>query len=148
MESFLQRRINHYLEATGLSVAALERKAGLKVNVARNIIRGQSRRPSAETLQAIADVMECTVQDLLGVQKESFTSSLRQPDDGSPTLNHPEILKESLQGILDIIKEKGYNVTVKQTLMLLDEVYAYSIKKNPPHVEKDFAEWFVNRSVA
>lgn len=147
MESYLQRRIKNYLDATGLSVSALERQAGLKINVARNILRGQSRRPTAETLQAIANVMECTVQDLLGVKKETFTSSIKQPDDGSSLLESPEILNESLQCILNIIQEKGYNVTIKQTLTLLEEVYAYSMKKSPPHVEKDFVEWFIKRTV-
>lgn len=147
MESFLQRRIKNYLDATGLSVSALERQAGLKINVARNILRGQSKKPSAETLQAIANVMECSVQDLLGIKKESFTSSMRPPDDGSPLVESPEILNEALQCTLKIIKENGYNITVKQTLAIVEEVYAYSMKKSPPHVEVDFVEWFIKRMV-
>lgn len=147
MESFLQRRIKNYLDASGLSVAALERQAGLKMNVARNILRGQSKKPSAETLQAIANVMECSVQDLLGVRKESFASTMRPPDDGSPLVAYPVILSESLECVLKIIRESGYNVTVKQTLAIVEEVYAYSIKKSPPHVEGDFVEWFIKRMV-
>lgn len=147
MESFLQRRIKNYLDATGLSVSALERQAGLKINVARNILRGQSKRPTAETLQAIANVMECTVQDLLGVKKESFASSMRPPDDGSPLVEYPEILIESLQCTLKIIRENDYKITVKQSLAIVEEVYAYSMKKSPPHLEVDFAEWFIKRTI-
>ncbi|MBA3814582.1 MAG: helix-turn-helix transcriptional regulator [Alphaproteobacteria bacterium] len=145
MESFLQRRIKNYLDATGLSVSALERNAGLKINVARNILRGQSKRPTAETLQAIANVMECTVQDLLGVKKESFTS--KQPDDGSSLLEDPEIFFESVQSTLKVISGNQYKLTVKQTTMIIEEVYAYSMKKSPPHVEMDFVEWFIKRVV-
>lgn len=147
MESFLQRRIKNYLDATGLSVSALERKAGLKINVARNILSGQSKKPNAETLQAIANVMECTVQDLLGVKKESFASNMRPLDDGSPLLEYPQILNESLQCTLQIIRENDYKLTVKQTLTIVEEVYAYSMKKSPPHIEKDFVEWFTQRVV-
>jgi transcriptional regulator with XRE-family HTH domain len=147
MESFLQRRIKNYLDATGLSVSALERQAGLKINVARNILRGQSKKPSAETLQAIAGVMECSVQDLLGVKKESFASDIRPPDDGSPLLDHPELLNEALQCTLRILQEKGHNVTVKQALSIAEEVYGYAMKKSPPHVEVDFVEWFIKRMV-
>lgn len=147
MESFLQRRIKNYLNATGLSVSALERQAGLKINVARNILRGQSKKPSAETLQAIASVMECSVQDLLGVKKESFTSDIRPADDGSPLLDHPELLNEALQCTLRILQEKEHNVTVKQALIIAEEVYGYAMKKSPPHVEVAFVEWFIKRMV-
>lgn len=147
MESFLQRRIKNYLEATGLSVSALERKAGLKINVARNILRGQSKKPTAETLQAIANVMECTIQDLLGVKKESFQSEMKPAFDGSALLEYPEILNDSLQCVLNIINDNHYKLTVRQTLHIVEEVYAYSIKKDPPHIDTDFVEWFVKRTV-
>ena len=148
MESFLQRRIKNYLDATGLSVSALERQAGLKINVARNILRGQSKKPTAETLQAIANVMECTVQDLLGVKKEIFSSTtLKTPEDGSPLLEYPEIFAESVQRALEVVADNEYKLTVKQLLTLVEEVYAYSIKKNPPHVEMDFVKWFASRVV-
>ena len=148
METFLQRRIKNYLNATGLSVSALERKAGLKINVARNILRGQSKKPTAETLQAIANVMECTVQDLLGVKKENFSSELTPPDDGSSLLEHPEILKEAMEHTLKVIRDKKYKVTVKQVFTIVQEIYSYSLRKSPPLVEADFVEWLTERMAA
>src|SRR5205814_1517973 len=101
-----------------------------KINVARNILRGQSKKPTAETLQAIANVMECTVQDLLGVKKEIFSSTTcRTPEDGSPLLEYPEIFGESVQRALEVVADNKYKLTVKQLLTLVEEVYAYSIKK-------------------
>ena len=147
MESFLQQRIRNYLDATGLSISALERKAGLRINVARNILRGQSKRPTAETLHAIANAMECTVQDLLGVQKEVFPSQVKRPAESGLFLESPEALNESLQCILKVIQENNYKLTVKQTLLLLEEVYAYTLKKTPPKVDPDFVEWFVKRTI-
>lgn len=148
MESFLQKKIRNYLDATGLSISALERRAGLKINVARNILRGQSKRPTAETLQAIAIAMDCTVQDLLGVQKETFPSQVKQPIESGLFLKSPELLNESLQCILQVIQNNDYKLTLKQTLLLLEEVYAYTLKKNPPKVDPDFVEWFVKRTIS
>ncbi|MGC8483796.1 MAG: helix-turn-helix domain-containing protein [Thermodesulfobium sp.] len=147
MGSFLQRRIKNYLDATGLSVSALERKAGLKLNVARNILRGQSKKPTAETLQAIANVMGCTVSDLLGVKMETFKSDIRPPSDGTPLLEAPEVLDEALHAILEVIKNNNYKMTVRQTLLILEEVYSYTLKKTPPKIDKDFVEWFVKRTI-
>ena len=64
-QTALQQKIQNYITTHKLSVAGFERDAGLKTNVVRNILRGQSKRPTGETLQAIARMMECTVQDLL-----------------------------------------------------------------------------------
>ncbi|MBY0500424.1 MAG: helix-turn-helix transcriptional regulator [Alphaproteobacteria bacterium] len=147
MQSFLQKRIRNYLDSTGLSISALERKAGLRINVARNILRGQSKRPTAETLHAIATAMECTVQDLLGVQKEVLPSQIKHPAESGLFLESPEVLNEALQCILQVIQSNGYKLTVKQTLLLLEEVYAYTLKKSPPKVDADFVEWFVKRTI-
>ncbi|OJW54581.1 MAG: hypothetical protein BGO67_10570 [Alphaproteobacteria bacterium 41-28] len=145
MESGLQKRIKNYLENTGFSVASLERKAGLKTNVVRNILRGQSKRPTGETLQAIAKVMECTVQDLL----EGKTSPIKE-DIGifpheSPMVQFPDTLSEVLQSVLKVNKDKDYKFTVHQTLRIVEEIYSYTIKKDPPKIDIDFVEWFVQR---
>lgn len=147
MQSYLQKRIKNYLDATGLSVSALERKAGLKVNVARNILRGQSKKPTAVTLQAIASVMNCTVQDLLGVKLDFPAADTRVVPDETVQLTHPDLLDECLHSILRVIKANNYNLSVKQTLLILEEVYAYTLKKDSPAIDKDFVEWFVKRTI-
>lgn len=65
MKSALQNQITIRMKAKALSIAVLEREAGLKINAVRDILSGQSRKPSAETLQAIANGLECSVRDLL-----------------------------------------------------------------------------------
>lgn len=70
---------------------------------------------------------------------------MRPADDGSPLLDHPELLSEALECTLKIFQEKGHNATVKQTLAIVEEIYGYAIKKSPPQVETDFAEWFIGK---
>lgn len=143
MDSALQKNLKHYLDTTGLSVAALERKAGLKLNVARNILRGQSKKPSADNLQAISSVMGCTVQDLLGVKGEPLKA---EPKD-SPIVERPDLLNEALAAVLQAAQDKGYELTVQQTLLILEEVYSYAVKKDTPGVDKDFVEWFMEKTI-
>lgn len=148
MESGLQKRLRNYLETTGLTVAALERKAGLKTNVARNILRGQSKRPTGETLQAIAKVMECSVNDLLEGRAASTRREVGVSPHESPLLEHPEILSEGLECILKIAKDNNYKLRVHQIGRMLEEVYSYTLTTHPPHIDKNFVEWFVKRSVS
>jgi transcriptional regulator with XRE-family HTH domain len=147
MDSNLQRKIKVYLESTGLSVAALERQAGLKTNVARNILRGQSKKPTGETLQAIAAVMECSIQDLLQGGGGSGQMKDYTPPKLSPVVEYPELLNEALCCILKTAKNNGYKLTLQQITLILEEVYAYTIKKAPPNIDMDFIEWFVKRTI-
>jgi len=143
MESVLQKKIKNYLETNKVSVTALEREAGLKSNVARNILRGISKKPTAVTLRAIADVMGCTVEDLLGGKTETHKSEMKSSSERALLLEAPELLDNSLHALLQIIKANNYTLTVQQTLFILGEVYAYSIKKDPPKIDEDFIEWFI-----
>lgn len=146
MDSNLQRKIQNYLDTTGLSVAALERQAGLKTNVARNILRGQSKKPTAVTLQAIANVMGCTVQDLLGVKKEFHKADGAMRFDDSPTVENPELLKKVLDCILKISRDNSHHLSIHQTAIILEEIYSYSIKRSPPNIDMVFVEWYMKRA--
>jgi len=61
----LKQKIREKLNEQNLSVAALEKKAGLKMSAVRNILRGQTRKPSAYTLKKISDALNCKIDDLL-----------------------------------------------------------------------------------
>lgn len=147
MSTKIQEKINTYLEETGLSVAAFERQAGLKMNVIRNIIKGQSRRPTAETLQAVATAMGCTVADLLGV-KASQEFHRKIPSDNSPAIQSKEMLATAFQTVMNSIEEVENQPTLRQTLTLVEEVYLYSLKKEPPSVDKDFVKWLIEKSIS
>ena len=152
MQTVLQKRLRNYLDSTGLSVAALERQAGLRINVARNILRGQSKKPTAETLQAISSVMGCTVADLLGVKRDVFPleNSLRHEQtrtEPSPMVENPEIFKDALATILSVSQEEECPLTVDQALLILGEVYTYSVKKPLPQIDRDFIKWFMEKTV-
>lgn len=146
METGLQRKIKNYLDATGLSVAALERQAGLKTNVARNILRGQSKKPTAVTLQAIADVMGCTVHDLLGVKKEFHKTEGGMKFDDSPIIENPELLKKILDCILKIAQDNSQQLSIHQTAVILEEIYSYTIKKSPPDIDMVFVDWYMKKA--
>ena len=138
-QTALQHKIQTYLTANKLSVAGFERDAGLKTNVARNILRGQSKKPTGQTLQAIAKVMGCTVQDLLNGKTESIDSSYS-------LLEHPELLMKALESTLKIASSHKYKLKIKQALMIAEQVYGFSLKKNPPIVDENFVEWLFEQA--
>ena len=65
MGSALKEKITERMEAKNLSIAELERRAGLSIHSVRNILKGRIKKPSAQSLQAIAEALECSIVDLM-----------------------------------------------------------------------------------
>lgn len=143
METALQQTIQGYIDKNGLSVAGMERNAGLRVNVIRNVLRGQSKRPTTQTLQALAKLMGCEIQDLLSEDGDHSTSSIQMASE--TVIKKPEILKKVLDVALEVCDKTDITLTMKQLSSILDEVYSYTIKKSPPEVDADFVKWYISK---
>lgn len=146
MTTALQKTLQTYIDQNGLSVAGMERQAGLRINVVRNILRGQSKRPTAETLQALAKLMGCSIQDLLSEDDDKISDRFQGKIDLK--IDNPDILRMSLDTILKICDEKGMHLKMKQIVSTMDEVYTYSIKKDPPEVDRTFVEWYLSKIIS
>jgi transcriptional regulator with XRE-family HTH domain len=55
----LKERLEKQMALKGLSVPQLEKRAGVKRNVARNMLEGKSTWPNAHNLEAIAGALDC-----------------------------------------------------------------------------------------
>lgn len=76
----IAQQIDARMKANDFSIMQLEAKAGVKPHAVRNILTGKSKSPIAVSLQAIADVLGCSVKDLLsaptGLEQEEFRKPL------------------------------------------------------------------------
>ena len=147
MSTPVARQISARMKAKNLSIGTLEKEAGLNIHAVRNILRGKSKKPSAESLQAIADVFGCTVRDLLVEDQEIFQgndSAELNEDLLSSTYKYPELLAETIKIVNDKIKERKQELTVQQLLSSIQEIYLHSLQKDPKKVDENFAEWFID----
>ncbi|MBY0264422.1 MAG: helix-turn-helix transcriptional regulator [Holosporales bacterium] len=144
MSSLLQQKIRDFIETKQLPLAAFEREAGLKTNVVRNILRGLSKRPTSDTLQAIASYMGCTIPELMGEEANSTRTPLRGP--ASPLVEKPELLSESLEAVLKSAQKANQQLTLLQAFSITEDVYNYALKKKSPHVDVDFIGWLLEKT--
>lgn len=142
MATALQKTIKSYIDSNGLSVAGMEREAGLRINVIRNILRGQSKRPTAETLQALAKLMGCSIQDLLFENDERVNSEQGADD---TVIENPGVLKDILDLTFEVCHDKQVHLTTKQISSILENAYLYSMKKTPPGIDRVFIEWYLSK---
>ncbi len=145
MSTQLAKQIFVRMKAKDLSIATLERDAGLKPHSVQNILRGKSRKPNVESVQAVADVLGCTVKDLLKKDedfREENTESTKEILNNPYT--YPDLLLKTVQWINDNVQKNNYQITIKQTFTCIEEIYLHSLQKDPTKVAEDFAEWFLD----
>lgn len=141
----IAQQIEARMKAHNLSIMDLEAKAGVKPHAVRNILTGKSKNPSAVNLQAIADVLGCSVKDLLTppsvFQKEEVKSldDLLEEQHGNSAL-----MRECVAFIEESLQKTNKKISTAQFLICVREVYLHSLQKTPPQVNKEFAAWFLD----
>lgn len=146
MSTAIAKQISVRMKAKNLSILTLEREAGLKTHAVRNILRGKSKRPSADILQAVADVLGCTVKDLLTnqdiFQEENF-SELKDERLNTPYA-YPALYMETVKFVNEALQQRNEPTTVKQAQTCFEEIYFNSAQKDPSKVDKEFGEWWID----
>ena len=133
------------MKAKNISIATLEREAGLKTHSVRNILRGKSKKPSAEILQAVADVLGCSVRDLLTghglFHGEEGEPSQKVLLDGPYT--HKQVFYDTVQVLNQKIEEKHLSLSIKQFLTCVEEIYLHALQSKELAVDQVFVDWFL-----
>lgn len=146
MSTQIAKQISTRMRAKNLSLTTLEKEAGLRPHAVQNILRGKSKKPSAEILQAVADVLGCNVRDILYPQdpypEEELSSSKKE------FLNHPyahpELFVETVKFVNHALKTKENPLTNEQFIKCVEEIYIQSLQKDPTMVDEEFGEWWID----
>jgi transcriptional regulator with XRE-family HTH domain len=135
----------------------LQKKAGLKEGVLRNILSKRSLNPTIKVISAIANALDCKVDDLINYQSENFLNDLEKEIDSSQW-NH-DLASSCIKTIGIFFKDKGFYPNVKQANFLIKEIYNYSLRKESRkqnrsiaeikscQVDEDYTEWVVNQLI-
>ena len=150
MASHLKENILARIQAKNLSINGLERKAGLKQSAVHNILLGRSKKPSAETLQAIAAALECTLDDLLA-QDDVLSIDSRKIASSSKNSSQEQVIlplfRDACVQLSDIIASENIEVSLKDLLYLISESYRYAVGKHDQTFDLEFALWLLRTTL-
>ena len=138
MQTALQRNLSKILEERQVQIPDAERRAGMNTNTIRHILTGSSKNPSLNTIKAIADSLDTTVDALM--------SDL--PQDLNATLNQEklELFEKIVSAIINyLIKNKLSDITFMKINQVIQEVYLYSIDSKPFVIDSRFIEWSIKK---
>ncbi|WP_431856629.1 LexA family transcriptional regulator [Azospirillum sp.] len=82
----LAREIQRRMKALKLTIAELERRAGVPAGRVKNILLGKSKNPRTDTIRKIAKALGCAASDLTGEDEsgENITTSPDLPPEPHP----------------------------------------------------------------
>ncbi len=132
----LQKNLEKLIKDHNYHIADLERKAGLRKNNIYNIIKGISKKPSAELLQAVADVFGLTVKDLFTMPTESYPSL---------TSEDLDLLIKVAEQVIVEIKAQQISVSCNDVTSIINEVFSYSSESKLTLPDEKFIKWVLKQ---
>ena len=153
----LGMKIKKKINEQDSSVHAVEKRAGLKPSAIQNIIYGRSKNPSITLIQAIAQALDCNIEDLVDGRDFDHSHVL---NDTSPTL--PKVSRASQKEtkvwdqtlymkcfniVNSIINQHKINMDKNKILDIVDEIYNYSLGNNLEEPDVYFSNWLIERKI-
>jgi transcriptional regulator with XRE-family HTH domain len=144
MKTIIAKQIHARMKAKNISTIEIERQAGVKPHAVRNILRGNSKRPSVDIVYAVARVLNCTVDDLIqGMNIFTDDKKGETREELIAQTYKAGLLAETVKLIDAKVNQGKHNLTVHQVLTCVEETYLQSLQKGVQKVNHEFADWFL-----
>ncbi len=120
MKFLLADQLKKRMKEKNLSIREVERQADLKLNAVRNITRGIVKQPGAYTLKKIANVLDCTVDELLETHESILPPQILEKDTGlSLSLEDFDLFLKASNLVVHTAQKKGNKISLGQALNLI-----------------------------
>lgn len=141
----LQSNLKHEILKSNLTIREVERRAGLNRSALSNILRGKSKNPTLHTLKSIAEVLNCSLSDLVDFPDQEQLPNSPTP---KPNLIYPLIVPlfdETTKVVVGCFNNINFEPNLDQFLNCLKRVYTYALEGGENKVDVKFAEWLVDK---
>ena len=145
----IKDEIRDRLENKRLSISTLEKEAGLKKSAVSNILLDRSKKPSYETIKAIAKVFECSPEELIGIPEEEYNNLNTRLPEASVNKQiqwKPELYSNSVMAFNDFCEQNNqFPKNYSSAISLIYEIYNFHLQKKTNVIDSDFVEWIAKR---
>lgn len=138
----LQEQIQSRMIDKNLNARELERRAGLKISAVRNILSGQSKNPGIEIIAAIANLLDCSADELMGIEYTKNKSEA--PKQKTIDLWDFALYEDCLKEAQNYLQSKNLKPKGDQVLFFIREAYIYSLEGKGNKADLRFIKWIVD----
>lgn len=145
--TYLINQLQERLIDQDLSINGLERKAGVKRGVIQNILYGRSKNPRFEVIQAIAQALGCTVNDLTQDQINTDNSQPHEKNSQDDPYLHwdSSLYKKCFDRVEFFMNQVGKKLTNPEVLDYVNEVYQYTLEQQRSIPDDTFIKWLLKK---
>ena len=138
----LQDQIKTRMEDKKLTARDLERDAGLKISAVRNVLNGYSKNPGIELIAAIAKLLDCSTDELLGVESRKGKSEANK----QKTIDVWDfaLYENCLKEVQSYLHSKSLKPQAEQILFFIREAYIYSVEGKGSKADLRFIKWIID----
>jgi transcriptional regulator with XRE-family HTH domain len=138
----LQEQIETRMYEKNLNARELERRAGLKISAVRNILSGNSKNPGMEVIAAIAKLLECSTDELIGIENKK--SKAEAPKQKTIDVWDFSLYENCLKEVQDYLQSKNLKTQADQILFFVREAYIYSLEGRDKKADLRFIKWIID----
>lgn len=146
----LREIITQKIEEQKRTISSLERMAGLPQNAVRNILEGRSQNPTITTLHAIAKVLNCSLDELIGNLSNANVAITKSNNSEKHLDNiewNPDLFYSITEAIIAHLKQINLQPKLPQILFFIEESYVYSMTKKNKQIDLPFIEWLIEHNL-
>lgn len=145
----LQTQIKTRVKDKELTIAELERMAGLKAGAILNIMNGRSNNPGIEFVATIAKTLNCSVDELIN---STISADGNQEDTDHDEASHDskqvawdvDLYQDCTNKVLEHLKNKNITPDHEKVSSLIREVYLFAMEGNETKADPRFTKWLVD----
>lgn len=137
----LKRKIIEYIQEYNIATSAFEKKAGVGNAVVNRILDDKVKNPGIETILKIADVLNCSLDELFN-RNQSFKKHILNIDTELPYNN--ELFRSICLYTVHFIELYRINhLTLQQVGLVIEEIYKHCLDRKLSLIDTKFADWFL-----
>lgn len=135
----LKENLRSKIKASGMSTPEVVQKAGINISVVKNILSGRSTNPSGNTLIALSQALECSIEELMSCGEGS--NPLKNKDE--PIENY-KLFIDGAALIADRLESEKIIIPQSEFIRYVNEIYQYSLMKKWKSVDPDLVKWHLD----
>lgn len=145
MTTILKNKILEHASKHRHSIRDLEHQAGLQSNAIHNILSDRSKNPTIDTVLKIANILECSVDEMLG--REGFVEKPNTAGKFDTTFDLC-LFQSVCNYVMQFIEINNLGkLVLSDVIYCVEEIYKYCLNTKSKIFDQNFAQWFLNQKL-